>query len=98
LAGGQPSRTAIQHGSQLDQAVDCDLSDSRGDRCTHCGVAHPFRNLAGQTRPDLDVEDLTTGTSMPATQANTLTAKRMPRIRHDNKLRSVCRMTRSLAI
>jgi hypothetical protein len=52
-------------------------------------VAHPFRDLVGQTRPDFDIEDLTHGTSMPGVQANALTAKRMLGVRDHDKLRSV---------
>jgi hypothetical protein len=54
------------------------------------GIAHPCRYLARQTRPDLDVKDLTTGASLPAIDANAVTVERMPRKRHDDKLRSVC--------
>jgi len=39
---------------------------------------------------DLDVKDLTTGTPLSAIDANTLTVERMPRVRYDDKLRSVC--------
>ena len=46
--------------------------------------------LARQTWLYLDVEDLAPGTSLPAVDANPLTVERMPGIRHDNKLRSVC--------
>ena len=58
--------------------------------CAHRGIAHPCRDLARQTRPDLDVEDLTPGTSLPAVNANALTVKRMPGVRNHDKLRSVC--------
>jgi hypothetical protein len=81
---------AVQHRPQLDQAGDRDLGATRCDRRTGSGIAHPGRDLARQTRPYLDVEDLAPGTSLPAVDANPLTVERMPGIRHDNKLRSVC--------
>jgi hypothetical protein len=81
---------AIQQGPQFDQAGDCDLGATRRNRRAGGAVAHPFRDRAGQTRPHFDVEDLTPGTSMPAVQANALTAKRMPGVRDHDKLRSVC--------
>ena len=38
----------------------------------------------------LDVEDLTAGTPLSAVHANLLAMKRMPGVRHHDKLRSVC--------
>jgi len=35
-------------------------------------------------------KDLTAGTSLSAIHPNALTVKRMPRVRHHDKLRSVC--------
>jgi hypothetical protein len=85
-----PPRMAVEHGTKLSQGSDrkprpaaCNLRAGRG-------IAHPCRYLARQTRPDLDVEDLTTGASLPAIDANALTVERMPGIRHDHKLRLVC--------
>jgi len=56
----------------------------------HTAASHPLRDLTRQTRPDLDVEDLTTGTSLPAIDVNALSVERMPGIRDHSKLRSVC--------
>ena len=81
---------AVEHGTKLSQGSDRKPRAAARNLRAGRGIAHPRRNLARQTRPDLDVEDLATGASVPAIDANALTVERMPGIRHDNKLRSVC--------
>lgn len=80
----------IEDSPQFYQRINRNPRAANGDRGTCRGIAHPCRDLARQTRPDLDVEDLTTGASLPPVDANALTVERMPGIRHHNKLRSVC--------
>lgn len=81
---------AVEHGAKLGQGSNREPRATARNRRAGCGIAHPCRDLARQTRPDLDVKNLTTGASLPTIDANALTAERMPRIQHDNKLRSVC--------
>jgi hypothetical protein len=81
---------AVEHGTKLSQGSDRKPRAAARNLRAGRGIAHPCRYLARQTGLDLDVEDLTTGASLPAIYANPLTAERMPGIRHDNKLRSVC--------
>jgi hypothetical protein len=81
---------AVEHGTKLSQGSDRKPRAAARNLRAGCGIAHPFRYLARQTGLDLDIEDLTTGASLPAIHANPLTVERMPGIRHDNKLRSVC--------
>lgn len=81
---------AVEHGTKLSQGSNREPRAAARNLRADRGIAHPYRYLARQTRPHLDVEDLTTGASLPAIDANTLTVERMPGIRHDNKLRSVC--------
>jgi len=88
--GGQFCRTAVQHDPQIDQPGDRDLGATCCNAGAGGGIAHPCRDLVRETRPDLDVEDLTTGPSPPAIDANPLAVQRMPGIRNNNKLRSVC--------
>jgi hypothetical protein len=80
----------VENNEQFSQRIDCNPCAAHRDRCTNRGIAHPCRDLTRQPRPDLDVEDLTAGTPLSAVNANLLTAKRMPGVRHYNKLRSVC--------
>jgi hypothetical protein len=81
---------AVEHGTKLSQGSDRKPRAATRNLRAGCGIAHPCRYLARQTRPDLGVEDLTTGASLPAIDADVLTVERMPGIRHDNKLQSVC--------
>jgi hypothetical protein len=81
---------AVEHGTKLNQGSNREPRTAARNLRAGRGVAHPRRDLARQTRPDLDVEDLTTGASLPPVDANALTVERMPGIRHHNKLRSVC--------
>jgi len=81
---------AVEQGTKLSQGSDRKPRAAARHRRAGRGIAHLCRYLARQTRPDLDVEDLTTRASLPAIDANALTVERMPGIRHDNKLRSVC--------
>ena len=83
----------VENRAQLDQSSQCKLGRPNGQRGTDCGVCHPRRQLSRHTRPDLDVENLTATAAMPGIEANPFTMKRMPRIIHYDKLRSVCRMT-----
>ncbi len=81
---------AVEHSTKLGQGSNRKpRTAARNPRAVR-SIAHPCRDLARQTRPDFDVKDLTTGASLPAIDANTLTVERMPGICHDNKLRSVC--------
>jgi len=81
---------AVEHGTKLSQGSNRKPRIAARKRRANRRIAHPCRDLARQTRPDLDVEDLTTGASLPAIDANALTVQRMPGIQHDDKLRSVC--------
>jgi len=81
---------AVEHGTKLSQGSNRKPRAAARKRRANRGIAHPCRDLARQTRPDLDVEDLTTGASLPAIDVNALTVQRMPGIQHDDKLRSVC--------
>jgi hypothetical protein len=81
---------AVEDGTKLSQGSNRKPRAAARNRRASRGIAHPCRDLARQTRPDLDVEDLTPGASLPAIDANELTVERMPRIQHHNKLRSVC--------
>src|SRR5216684_1909990 len=87
---GCPAETGVENRPEFSQRIDRDPRTARCDRCAHRSVAHPCRDLARQTRPDLDVKDLTPGTPLSAIDANALTVKRMPGVRHHDKLRSVC--------
>jgi hypothetical protein len=80
----------VEDSPQFRQRFNRNPRAANRNRRTCCGIAHPCRDLARQTRPDLDVEDLTTGAPLPAIDANALTVQRMPRVSDDNKLRSVC--------
>jgi hypothetical protein len=92
LSEGRPAErvSSVENSPEFSQRIDRYPRTARCDRCAYSSIAHPCRDLARQTRPDLDVKDLTPGTSMPAVQANALTAKRMPGVRDHDKLRSVC--------
>lgn len=83
----------VENRAQLDQPSQRKLWRTNGHRGADRGVCHPHWKLPRQTRPDFDVENLSTTTAMPGVQANPLTMKRMPGILHYNKLRSICRMT-----
>jgi hypothetical protein len=80
----------VENRPQFCQRLNRNPRAANGDRRACRGIAHPCRNLARQTRPDLDVEDLTPGTPLPTVNANAFAVQRMPGIHHDNKLRSVC--------
>jgi hypothetical protein len=80
----------VENGPQFCQCIYPNPRAANGERRACPGIAHPCRDLARQTRPDLDVEDLTPGTPLPSVNANALPVQRMPRIPHHNKLRSVC--------
>jgi hypothetical protein len=81
---------AVEHGAKLSQGSNRKPRTTARNRRAGRGIAHPCRDLARQTRPDLDVKDLTTDASLPTIDPNALIVERMPRIQHDNKLRSVC--------
>jgi hypothetical protein len=83
----------VENRAQLDQPSQCELGRTNGYRGTGRSVRHPRRKLSRQTRPDLDVENLSTTAAVPSVEANPLTLQRMPWIFHYDKLRSVCRMT-----
>jgi hypothetical protein len=83
----------VDNCSQLDQPSQGKLGWTNGHRGTDRGVCHPRGKLSRHTRPDLDVENLTTTTAMPSVEANPFTMKRMPGILYYDQLRSVCRMT-----
>ena len=81
---------AVEHGTKLSQGSNRKPRAAARKRRANRGIAHPCRDLARQTRPDLDVEDLTPNPPLPPVNANALAVQRMPGIHHDNKLRSVC--------
>ncbi len=83
----------VENRSQLDQPGQCKLGRTNGHRGADRGICHPCGKLSRHTRPDLDVENLTTTTAMPGVEANPFTMKRVPGILHYDKLGSVCRMT-----
>ena len=80
----------VENNGQFSQRIDRDPRIAHRDRCANRGIAHPCRDLTREPRPDLNIKDLTAGTPLSAVNANLLTMKRMPGIRHHNKLRSVC--------
>ena len=83
-------RRAVEHSPKLGQGGNRDPRAARRNRRANRGIAHPCRYLARKPRPNLDVKDLTTGTSLSAVDANTLAVKRVPTVCHHDKLRSVC--------
>jgi hypothetical protein len=87
----------VEDSPQFSQRIDCDPRAANRDSRANRSIAHPCRDLARQTRLNLDVKDLAAGTTLSAIDANPLAMERMPGIRHHDKLRSVCRMTWSVA-
>jgi hypothetical protein len=80
----------VDDGPKLDQPGERELRRAYRDRGANRGISHPSGKLPRETRPYLDVEDLTTATAMPCVQTNPLPVKRMPRILHYDELRVVC--------
>jgi len=76
----------VKDGPELDQAGECELGRTHADRRADGSVRHPCGKLSRETRPDLDIEELTAATSVPRIEANPLTVKRMPGILHHDEL------------
>ena len=68
---------AIEHGTKLSQGSNRKPRAAARNLRAGRSIAHPRRNLARQTRLDLDVEDMATGASLPAIDANALSVERI---------------------
>jgi hypothetical protein len=80
----------VEHGTQFVQVCDRYSGGTRRDRRADRGITHPRRQFSREAGPHFDVQNLATAPAMPRVDSNTLAMKRMPRIFHDDKLRSVC--------
>jgi hypothetical protein len=68
LSEGRPAErvSSVENSPEFSQRIDRYPRTARCDRCAYSSIAHPCRDLARQTRPDLDVKDLTPGTPSSA--------------------------------
>jgi len=81
---------AVKHRPKFNQGSNRKPRAAARNRRAGRGIAHPRRDLARKPGPHLDIKDLVASTSLAAIDPNALTVKRMPRVRHNDKLRSVC--------
>ncbi|ASG24035.1 hypothetical protein Y958_24175 [Nitrospirillum viridazoti CBAmc] len=80
----------VEHSSQFVQVNKADFRRARRHSRTSSGIGHPGGQLARKARFNLDIQDLSTPLAAPSVDAQALAMERMPRIFHDDKLRSVC--------
>ena len=87
---GQIRWSRSENSSKFNQGCDADPSRPARDPRAYRRIAHPGWDLSGKTRRHLDIKNLSTSTMLSAIDTNPLTVQRMPRVRYDDKFRSVC--------
>jgi hypothetical protein len=80
----------VKHGPQFVQMRERNSGRTGRDRRARRGITHPCRQFSREAGANLDVKNLAAAPAMPRVDPNALPMKRVPRIFHDNKLRSVC--------
>jgi hypothetical protein len=84
---------ATEHRPEFDQPGNRELGRANRDTSADRAVRHPRRKLTRHAWDDLDVENLPAAAAVPRVEPDTLPMQRVPWVKHDDELRTVCRMT-----